>query len=234
MAKDFNSPKIVEEYDQHIRKLIPGYEIIHQQVDAILQSRLKVDAHILIVGCGTGYELEYLLKRHPHWKFTALDPSLAMLEKAQARVKQLSNSTQVKFVHGDTSNLPDQIYFDAALTILVVHFIADENKPTFFTDIHDHLKENGILLTYDLMTCTDPQQFQALRYVCLAQGLTEVQCQKMLERMECDFFTVSFDDYRQLLHSTGFMEVHSYSQILMYQGLIAQKKRRQTFSAQAS
>ncbi|WHR57970.1 class I SAM-dependent methyltransferase [Acinetobacter haemolyticus] len=234
MAKDFSSPKVVEEYDQHIRKLIPGYEIIHQQVDAILQSRLKADAHILIVGCGTGYELEYLLNRHPHWKFTALDPSLAMLEKAQARVSQLNKCAQVEFVHGDTSHLPDQICFDAALTILVAHFIADENKPTFFTEIHDHLKENGILLTYDLMTCTDPQQFQALRYVCLAQGLTEAQCQKMLERMESDFFTVSFDEYQELLHHTGFMNVSSYSQILMYQGLIAQKKRRQTFSAQAS
>ncbi len=35
MAKDFNSPKVVEGYDVHIRKLIPGYEVIHQQVDAI-------------------------------------------------------------------------------------------------------------------------------------------------------------------------------------------------------
>ncbi|MFI7905129.1 class I SAM-dependent methyltransferase, partial [Acinetobacter baumannii] len=26
MAKDFNSPKVVEGYDVHIRKLIPGYE----------------------------------------------------------------------------------------------------------------------------------------------------------------------------------------------------------------
>ena len=40
MAKDFNSPKVVEGYDEHIRKLIPGYEVIHQQVDAILQSVL--------------------------------------------------------------------------------------------------------------------------------------------------------------------------------------------------
>ncbi len=31
MAKDFNSPKVVEGYDVHIRKLIPGYEVIHQQ-----------------------------------------------------------------------------------------------------------------------------------------------------------------------------------------------------------
>lgn len=50
MAKDFNSQKVVERYDQHIRCLIPGYELMHQQVDAILQASLRCDAHILVVG----------------------------------------------------------------------------------------------------------------------------------------------------------------------------------------
>lgn len=131
MAKDFNSPKVVEGYDEHIRKLIPGYEVIHQQVDAILQSVLKPNAHILIVGCGTGYELEYLLKRHPNWKFTAVDPSLTMLQKAQEQVELLDKSSQVTFVHGETSALPLENCFDAALSILVAHFIADEIKPVF-------------------------------------------------------------------------------------------------------
>lgn len=81
MAKDFNSQKVVELYDDHIRRLIPGYELMHQQVDAFLQSALSADAEILIVGCGTGYELEYLLKRHPTWTFTAVDPSLSMFRK---------------------------------------------------------------------------------------------------------------------------------------------------------
>ncbi len=72
-------------------------------MDAILQSVLKPHAHILIVGCGTGYELEYLLKRHPDWKFTAVDPSLTMLQKAQEEVELLDRSSQVTFIHGDTS-----------------------------------------------------------------------------------------------------------------------------------
>lgn len=187
MAKDFNSPKVVEGYDEHIRKLIPGYEVIHLQVDAILQSVLKPNAHILIVGCGTGYELEYLLKRHPDWKFTAVDPSLTMLQKAQEQVELLDKSSQVTFIHGDTSALPLEACFDAALSILVAHFVADDIKPTFFKDIYDRLKEKAVLLTYDLMTCINPMQLQALRYLCLAQGLTEEQCQKMLKRMAQDF-----------------------------------------------
>lgn len=223
MAKDFNSLKVVEGYDQHIRKLIPGYEVIHLQVDAILQSMLPPNAHILIVGCGTGYELEYLLKRHPNWKFTAVDPSLTMLQKAQEQVELLGKSSQVTFVHGETSALPLENCFDAALSILVVHFIADEIKPVFFKNIYDRLKEKAVLLTYDLMTCVNPQQLQALRYLCLAQGLTEEQCQKMLERMDQDFFSLTTEGYIKLLEKAGFERVQSYTQILTYQGFIAKK-----------
>lgn len=223
MAKDFTSLKVVEGYDEHIRKLIPGYEVIHLQVDAILQSVLSPNAHILIVGCGTGYELEYLLKRHPDWKFTAVDPSLTMLQKAQKQVELLGNSSQVTFIHGDTSALPVEPCFDAALSILVAHFVADEIKPTFFKDIYECLKEKAILLTYDLMTCINPKQLQALRYLCLAQGLTEQQCQKMLERMAQDFFSLTSEGYIKLLEKTGFESVEPYTQILTYQGFIAKK-----------
>jgi len=223
MAKDFNSPKVVEGYDEHIRKLIPGYEVIHQQVDAILQSVLPPNAHILIVGCGTGYELEYLLKRHPNWKFTAVEPSLTMLQKAQEQVELLDKSSHVTFVHGETSALPLESCFDAALSILVAHFIADDIKPVFFKDIYDRLKEKAILLTYDLMTCVNPQHLHALRYLCLAQGLTEEQCQKMLERMAQDFFSLTTEGYIKLLEKTGFESVHPYTQILTYQGFIAKK-----------
>lgn len=223
MAKDFNSPKVVDGYDEHIRKLIPGYEVIHQQVDAILQSVLKPNSHILIVGCGTGYELEYLLKRHPNWKFIAVDPSLTMLQKAQEQVELLGKSSQVTFIHGETSALPLENCFDAALSILVAHFIADDIKPAFFKDIYDRLNENAVLLTYDLMTCINPQQLQALRYLCLAQGLTEEQCQKMLERMAQDFFSLTTEGYIKLLQKTGFESVQSYAQVLTYQGFIAKK-----------
>lgn len=223
MAKDFNSPKVVEGYDVHIRKLIPGYEVIHLQVDAILQSVLKPNAHILIVGCGTGYELEYLLKRHPDWKFTAVDPSLTMLQKAQEQVELLDKSSQVTFIHGDTSALPLEACFDTALSILVAHFVADDIKPAFFKDIYDRLKEKAVLLTYDLMTCINPMQLKALPYLCLDQGLTEEQCQKMLERMAQDFFSLTTEGYIKLLEKTGFESVQPYAQILTYQGFIAKK-----------
>jgi tRNA (cmo5U34)-methyltransferase len=146
-----------------------------------------------------------------------------MLQKAQEQVELLDKSSHVTFVHGETSALPLENCFDAALSILVAHFIADDIKPVFFKDIYDRLKEKAILLTYDLMTCVNPQHLHALRYLCLAQGLTEEQCQKMLERMAQDFFSLTTEGYIKLLEKTGFESVHPYTQILTYQGFIAKK-----------
>ncbi|ENW81715.1 hypothetical protein F909_01399 [Acinetobacter sp. ANC 3929] len=225
MAKDFNSQKVVERYDDHIRRLIPGYELMHQQVDALLQSALSSNAQILIVGCGTGYELEYLLNRHPTWTFTAVDPSLGMLQKAQALIQALGQSDRVQFVHGETASLTQQQSFDAALSILVAHFVPHELKSDFFAEISKRLKAEGLLITYDLMTVEGPLQFQALPLLCQSNGLSLEQSQAMMERLGQDFFTLSFDAYQQLLCGTGFRQVHCFSQVLTYQGLIAQKKQ---------
>ena len=122
---------VVASYDDHIRKLIPGYELVHQQIEAILSTELPENAHILIVGCGTGYELSYLLQQHPNWTFTAIDPSAAMLEQAR---KQLSIGAEqrVQFIQCTTQELDQQNSFDAALAILVVHFIPEPQKSDFF------------------------------------------------------------------------------------------------------
>ena len=84
MAKDFNQPFVVDGYDAHIRKLIPGYELVHLQISALLKTYLPEQAHILVVGCGTGYELRYLTQQFPQWQFTAIDPAENMLHKAAA------------------------------------------------------------------------------------------------------------------------------------------------------
>lgn len=111
--------------------------------------------------------------------------------------------------------------FDAALSILVAHFIADDIKPAFFKDIYKRLKEKAPLLTYDLMTCANPQQLQALHYLCLAQGLTEEQCQKCWSVWRRTFFSLTTEGYIKLLEKTGFESVQPYTQILSYQGFIA-------------
>ena len=160
MAKDFHSAIVVAGYDSHIRKLIPGYELVHQHINAILSSHLPETARILIVGCGTGYELQYLLQQHPQWQFTAIDPSLNMLQQAEKNIQSVTGYERVRFIQADTHQFAQQaklenLQFDAALAILVAHFVPVAEKPLFFQDIYQTLKPAAILLSYDLMQQTE-------------------------------------------------------------------------------
>lgn len=225
MAKDFNSPQVVEGYDEHIRKLIPGYELTHQQVDAILTHHYAEQEHvdILVVGCGTGYEIQYLAQKHPTWNFTALDPSHVMLCKAKQHLEKQGVLSRIRFIHGDTKSIGTTHIFDAVLSILVAHFIPLESKQNFFKDIFTQLKPNGMLLTYDLMKETEAHEIFVLKQLCENNGLTTLQSEKMVERLQQDFFLVSPRMGQQLLSNVGFKKVKTYSQILNYYGFCAVK-----------
>lgn len=226
MAKDFNNQQVVEGYDQHIRKLIPGYELIHLQVHAILATYLSPQAEILVVGCGTGYELQYLAERFPQWHFTAIDPAINMLEKAQQHIQQLGLDKNITFIHGDTSVLHklDQ-KFDAALAILVSHFVAHPHKANFFQEIAQSLTTNGLCISYDLMQFEHAKQAQVLKQMVQLTGLAEAQANAMLARLENDFFLMDLIAFKQLLLQVGFKQVESFSQVLSYAGLIAFKAK---------
>ena len=225
MAKDFNSPQVVEGYDEHIRKLIPGYELTHQQVDAILSHHYgdQDDVQILVVGCGTGYEIQYLAQKHPTWQFTAVDPSHVMLCKAKQHLEKQGVLERIRFIHGDTKSISATQNFDAVLSILVAHFIPLESKQNFFKDIFSQLKPNGMLLTYDLMKETEAHEILVLKQFCENNGLTEGQSEKMVERLQQDFFLVSPRMGQQLLSNVGFKKVKTYSQIMNYYGFCAVK-----------
>lgn len=224
MAKDFNHPKVVQSYDEHIRKLIPGYELVHLQIQAILKSHLNDRPSILIAGCGTGYELQYLSQQFPQASFVAFDPALEMLEKAKQGIHDQDRLEQTEFLHGDSgvlSKYADQ--FDAALIILVTHFLDLDTKKKIFKDIYQSLKINGICLSYDLMAFEHAQQIEQLHSLTQALGLSEKQSNSMVERLEDDFHLISMDQMHQVLKLSGFSKVENFSQILNFFGLSAFK-----------
>ena len=222
MAKNFHSEVVVASYDDHIRKLIPGYELVHQQIEAILSTELQETAHILIVGCGTGYELSYLLQRYPDWTFTAIDPSFAMLEQARKNLNSIDQQ-RVKFIESTIQELHHPDTFDAALAILVAHFIPNLEKDGFFQAIYQCLKTTGLALTYDLMQLEDQQDIKIMQKLAQQTGLSVTQSTKMIERLEQDFHLLSAQNFKALLTKVGFKQCKIYCQIMNYHGFLFRK-----------
>lgn len=228
MAKDFNHPQVVDGYDEHIRKLIPGYELIHLQVHALLESYLNIqkvlNPHILIVGCGTGYELLKFAEHYPDWSFTAIDPALKMIEKVQKQVEQFGLSERVQLLVGDTTVLKTYTEkFDIALAILVSHFVPTPNKVDFFQEITDTLKVGGLCLSVDLTEIKTEQELLCLKLMVIKTGLAEKQSQAMIDRIGQDFYLISLEDVFKTYQQVGLTQVKSFTQILNYYGFVGFK-----------
>jgi tRNA (cmo5U34)-methyltransferase len=222
MAKNFHSEVVVASYDGHIRKLIPGYELVHQQIKAILSTELPETAHILVAGCGTGYELCYLLERHPAWTFTAVDPSATMLEQARKNLSSVARQ-RVEFIQGAIQDLDRPNTFDAALAILVAHFIPEPQKTGFFRAIYQSLKDSGLLLSYDLMQPEAQHELKIMQNMGQQSGLSLQQSEKMIERLEQDFHLISAQDLTVLFSKAGFKQCKIYCQIMNYYGFLLKK-----------
>ena len=222
MAKDFCSQQVVDGYDQHIRKLIPGYELVHQQILAILQAHLAKDAHVLIIGAGTGYELGYLLQAFPNCTFTVTELSQPMLDKAKDYVAPWNSDSRVHFVLGSHTEFDHAPQFDAVLSILVAHFVPFSEKPAFMKAVEMCLKPKGVFLSFDLTHFSFTQEAEALSHMCRMNGLVEKQVQAMQSRMSDDFYALSAEETLDLLREAGFSQTHSFTQVLCYQGFIAQ------------
>ncbi|WP_298143528.1 trans-aconitate 2-methyltransferase [uncultured Acinetobacter sp.] len=223
MAKDFCHPKVVAGYDEHIVQLIPGYALMHAQVRATLTVQLTAEAHILVVGCGTGYEIEYLLADFPKIHITAVDPSLNMLQKAQQKIAEHADSSRVNWLLGTTADLKPEAQFDAALCLLVAHFIANDQKTEFFQQIYQHLKPKAYLMTYDMLLPSHANELKILQHLCQVQGLSVRQSEQMLERLEDDFALITPQQYCDTLLKVGFNSIQTYLQVINYFGFLAQK-----------
>ena len=149
-------------YDERWAKTAPIRDSLHFLLNAVFAS-LPVDARILCIGAGTGEEIDYLAKRHAGWRFTAVDPSPAMIEVCRGKAASGGYASRCEFHAGYVESLPAQAPFDAATCLLVSQFILDETARTaFFRNIAGRLREDAILASADLASDTDSPAYASL------------------------------------------------------------------------
>src|SRR5690606_1343963 len=137
--------------------------------------------------------------------FTAIDPSAAMLKQASKNLNSIDRQ-RVQFIQSTIQDLNQPDTFDAALAILVAHFISNSEKNGFFQAIQQCLKTNGLALTYDLMQPEDQQDIKIMQKLAQQTGLSVVQSNKMVERLEQDFHLLSAQNFKALLTKVGFKQ----------------------------
>lgn len=133
-------------YDKRIETLVPGYNLALSLMASAFKTVLKENSHILVAGCGAGSEILELAKYAPDARFTAVEPSLGMLEKAQERIARVNLSERVIFKNEKIENCSG--VYDAATLSLVFHFIPFSEKLQFLQHFSQHLKKGRRIIAF--------------------------------------------------------------------------------------
>lgn len=195
-------------YEEQQKKLAPIHEGLYFQLEWIF-SELPQDARILCVGLGAGVELSYLASRFPSWRFTAVEPSGAMLDVCRQRAEKEGFVSRCAFHEGYVESLPDIELHDAATCFMVSQFILDKKaRSHFFREISNRLQHNGILVSADLSSLVGTPEYEALLKVWVsmlhAANVPADAIEKTHSAWAKDVAILPPDDVKSIIERGGF------------------------------
>jgi len=171
-------------------------EIVHKRwTDAGILSRLGSGAHILDLGCGSGFKSFTLLQMDPDAHVTAID-SLKVLEITKDVADLMGVTERVTFQNGDVDRELPVEAFDMVLIGNLLHYYDSASVVSILQKMHGTLKANGLIVLYakavDEERKTDPALLSTIDISnCAPHGQA-----------------YTFTEYRDMLQAAGFRNVN--------------------------
>ncbi|MBX9853194.1 MAG: class I SAM-dependent methyltransferase [Cytophagaceae bacterium] len=133
---------------------LPVYDVIgnifnRQRQRSIELAGIKPTDKILIVGAGTGLDLQWL---KPNKHIVAIDITPGMVNKMRKRAMKLNMAINAKVGDGQKLDLPDDS-FDVVFLHLILAVIPDPNK--CILEVQRVLKKGGVVMVFDKFLADD-------------------------------------------------------------------------------
>lgn len=208
-------------YNQFVETWIPNYHYFLDHLPKLLNDTSP--KNLLVVGCGTGNEVEKFVQASEQWKITGIDPSPEMIKQASEKLKTYDNVT---LIEGLVTDLDIEKKYDTATLLLVLHFLEDNgNKLNLLKNIADRLVSGATFVMLDI-TGDKNQIKQNLKVLkrLLPDGLDGEQIKNRLNRIENELDHISEERLSELCTEAGFESPVRFFQTSIYTGWLTKKK----------
>ncbi|HJV41115.1 class I SAM-dependent methyltransferase [Caulobacter sp.] len=212
--------EMADAYDRRNSALAPISDCLHFLLRLVLAD-LPASARILCVGVGTGAEILSLAKAYPGWSFVGVDPSEDMLAVGRSRLEQADVLERCQLLHGYVQDAPSE-GFDAAVSLLVAHFIKREDRLAFYSEIHDRLKPGGRFVSAEISGDLDAPEFPDMledwKRIQVLMGATPESLNKLDSTLRHALGVLSPAETEALWRSAGFGKPIPFFQAFMIRG----------------
>jgi SAM-dependent methyltransferase len=194
-------------YDVEIRRFIPGYDAILDEVAAAVLE-LGGAPHVVDLGAGTGSLTDRIARVVPDARFTLIDIDPAMLARAEERLAGVRDRVTVR-----EQAFADPIpACDAVVAGLSLHHVHDPAaKGTLFARVREALAPGGRLVIADVMIAEDGPFAASARRAwaahLVAAGDTEAEAHARFADWANEDRYVPIADELDRLRTAGFAHV---------------------------
>ena len=138
-ARVFNDQ--ARDYEAQRRRLIPAYDSFYGTAIEALRLSSRPLEQVLDLGAGTGLLSRMVAAEYPDAELTLLDGAPAMLAAARSEL-----GGKARYLHADLSEPLPQAPWDAIVSALAIHHLADEAKAALYRRVHAGLMPGGVFI----------------------------------------------------------------------------------------
>ena len=214
-AAEHFSEDLATIYDERIREIIPGYEVMHEIAKHLLGENTKRKATILVAGVGTGHETIAYAQSRPEWEIVGFDPSKEMISAAREKISPLKIRNRIKLIQGTIEDIEQNNLFDGAASILVMQFLPDNgDKQNYLNEISKRLQIDAKIILIDLEGLKYYENYNIFISAWKAhQSATRKdkdQIDRDFDHVDKNLEFVPEERLRELLTNAGFSNIHKF------------------------
>jgi tRNA (cmo5U34)-methyltransferase len=229
-ASDFKfGTTVVNVFDDMVNRSVPYYGEMQRMIAELAADHAQDGSYVYDLGCSTGTTMIGMNTTVPeNIEFVGVDDSPEMLQKCDAKLKEVGFRRPYKLVNADLNKSVEIKDASVVVLCLTLQFVRPVHRERLIKTIYDGLNTNGVLIVIEKILAEENsfnRDFIKYYYDMKRRNhYSEMEISQKREALENILVPYKLSEDNLLLREAGFAHVEIFFKWYNFAGLIAVKK----------